>query len=73
NHQEKNARVLEKHGAAVVIREADCDGDSLYDTVRELLADENRRRQMSKAAHEMAVVDSAERIYDAVIRLSKTR
>ncbi len=73
NHQEKNARVLEKHGAAVVIREADCDGDSLYDTVKELLADKAKRRQMSKAAHEIAVVDSTERIYDAVIRLSKTR
>ena len=26
NHQEKNARVLERSGAAAVVREADCDG-----------------------------------------------
>ena len=67
NHQEKNARVLEKHGAAMVIREADCDGDSLYEAVKALLADKERLRAMRAAAGNMAVVDATEQIY-AVIR-----
>ena len=67
NHQEKNARVLEKHGAAVVVREADCDGDSLYETAKALLDDPERLKAMRMAAKKLAVVDSTERIY-AVIR-----
>ena len=66
NHQEKNARVLERHGAAVVIRECDCDGESLYETVKELLGDREKLRGMSAAAARMAVVDSAEQIYGVI-------
>lgn len=66
NHQEKNARVLERHGAAVVVRESECDGDSLYDTVKALLSDRERLRDMAMAAARMAVVDSAEQIYDVI-------
>lgn len=62
NHQEKNARVLEKHGAAVVLREQDCDGDSLYETAKTLLEDPERLRSMRAAAHRLAVLDAAERI-----------
>ena len=39
NHQEKNARVLEDAGAAAVVREADCDGRSLYETAKAILSD----------------------------------
>jgi len=63
NHQEKNARVLEKHGAAVVIREADCDGDSLYEAAKALLSDPEKLRAMRIAARNMAVVDATEQIY----------
>lgn len=73
NHQEKNARVLEKHGAAVVIREADCDGDVLYETAKAILQDKERCKVMTAAAHRMAVVDAAERIYQVVLDLAKTR
>ena len=37
NHQEKNARVLEQHGAAVVLLEPETDGGELYQTAKELL------------------------------------
>lgn len=67
DHQEKNARVLERHGAAVVLREAECDGDVLYEQVRRLLSDQQKLREMGNCAAAMAVVDSAEQIY-AVIR-----
>lgn len=71
NHQEKNAAVLERRGAAVVLHEAQCSGKLLFDTASELLADTERTKAMSKALHEMAVVDSTERIYAAIVDLAK--
>ncbi len=70
NHQEKNARVLEHHGAAVVVREAECDGTSLYETAKELLGDEQRLRQMRIAAKKLAVVDATEQIYRVIQSLA---
>ena len=71
NHQEKNARVLEKHGAAVVLRESECDAKTLYEAAKSILHDEARRRKMTAAAHELAVVDAAERIYNVTLELAK--
>ena len=70
DHQEKNARVLERHGAAVVLRENECDADTLYETVKQLLADKEKLREMGYAAAKLAVVDSAEQIYDVIRTLS---
>lgn len=70
NHQEKNARVLEKRGAAVVVREKDCDGDSLYETARALLSDPDRLREMRLAARRLAVVDAAEQILQVIRELA---
>jgi len=71
NHQEKNARVLEKHGAAVVIRENECDGDSLYEAAKRVLADDKKLLQMRQAARSMAVVDAAEQILQVITGLAK--
>lgn len=73
NHQEKNARILERRGAAVVLREEECDGAALYRTAKELLEDAPRRAQMRKALREVAVIDSAERIYSIIMELAKSR
>ena len=73
NHQEKNARILEQRGAAVVLRECDCDGEVLYRTARELLEDKGRCRKMRSALREMAVIDSAERIYRILVEMSKAQ
>ncbi len=70
NHQEKNARILDRRGAAVVVRESECDGDSLYALARELLSDEERLRTMRRALQDMAVLDSAERIYTILRELA---
>lgn len=70
NHQEKNARILEAHGAAVVLREDECDGRRLYETAKALLDDRARCAAMRSALHEMAVVDSAERIYGIITELA---
>lgn len=71
NHQEKNARVLENGGGAVVILEKDCTPEVLYAEVQGLLVDEQRREEMSRALHGMVKIDSAERICDIVEELAK--
>ena len=71
NHQEKNARVLEEAGGAVVILEKDCTPEILYAEVQGLLVDEERREQMSKALRSLVKIDSAERICDIVEELAK--
>ncbi len=71
NHQEKNARVLESTGGAVVILEKDCTPQRLYDAVKELLADESRRADMSRKLHAQVRLDSTQRICDIVEALAK--
>ena len=73
NHQEKNARILEKRGAAEVLLERDCDGKTLYEKTEALLADPDRRGKMRQALLSMAVVDSAERIYHIILELARAR
>lgn len=71
NHQEKNARVLESAGGAVVLLEKDCTPRRLYETVQQLLADEPLRKKMSAALHGQVKINSAERICDIIGDLSK--
>lgn len=69
NHQEKNARVLEERGGAVVVLEPDCTAEKMYDLIRELLADDSRRKEMKKALQSMVQVDSTQKICDMVEEL----
>lgn len=61
NHQEKNARLLESGGGAVVLLEKDCTPQRLYSLIRELLDDSQRREQFSRRLHSMFRLDSTER------------
>lgn len=71
NHQEYNARVLADAGGAVMILEKDSSGALLYETSRKILEDTELRRKMSAAMSDMGTIDSAEKIYAAVMRLCK--
>ena len=71
NHQEKNARILEQHGGAVVLREAECSGEKLYGETKKLLEDKDGLVNMGRAVQEMAVPDSAERIFKMILELGK--
>ena len=73
NHQEKNARILEKRGAAVVVSEKNCTGEALYQTAKELLADPERCKAMRKALHAASVVDSTERILGILLELAEKK
>ena len=71
NHQEKNARVLEQAGGAVVVLEKDCTAQGMYELVMGLLRDVQRREEMSRNLHAMARLDSTEQICDIVEELAK--
>ncbi len=73
NHQEKNARVLERQGAAMVMLEPGLTGEALYQAAKELMRDAKRRSEMRAALHKMSVVDSAERIYETILELAAER
>ena len=70
NHQEKNARVLEEAGGAVVVLEKDCSPEKMYELVTQLLDDGNRRKEMTGALHSLVKSDSAQRICDIVEELA---
>ena len=71
NHQEKNARVLSDRGAAVLMLEPECTGDSLYQQVQTMLADPQGLAAMSQELKTMAVTDANERIYQVLLELMK--
>ena len=71
NHQEKNARLLETHGGAVVITEPEATGGGLYDAVSAILSDSEKRSSMARAMKELGIPDATERIYDTVMALVK--
>jgi len=71
NHQEKNARVLEAGGGAIVVLEKDCTPEKMYGLIRQLLDDEQGRKEMSRKLHDMVRLDSAQRICEIVEELTK--
>ncbi len=71
NHQEKNARVLSDQGAAVLLREADCVENTLYDEAALLLRERERREKMAAALKAMAVPDAGEKIYETLREIMK--
>ena len=62
NHQEKNARAMEKPGGAVVILEKECTAQRVFDEIRKIVSDPKVSEKMQKALHAMVVPDSAERV-----------
>ena len=71
NHQEKNAEVLAQREGAVMIPEKDCTAELLYDQIKTLLADSDRRKKMICRLQEMVRMDSTERICDILEDLVK--
>ncbi len=73
NHQEFNARALERAGGAVVLLEKDVTGDVMYAEAKRLLGDDAVRKRMSEGLQSMAVLDSTERIYEAIKDLAEEK
>lgn len=62
NHQEKNAREVENVGGALVLTEAECSGELLYNSVLGLIRDPERIARMEKASKEMGQPEACEKI-----------
>ena len=71
NHQEKNARVLEKAGGARVFLEGEFDAPSLLQTVKELLADRETLSRMSEAMSALSVPDATDQICSIILGLTE--
>jgi UDP-N-acetylglucosamine--N-acetylmuramyl-(pentapeptide) pyrophosphoryl-undecaprenol N-acetylglucosamine transferase len=67
NHQYHNAMVLQNANAAVVIEEKDLTSQKLIDTFTALCKDGEKLKTLSKNAAELAILDCADRIYNAVM------
>ena len=71
NHQEKNARVLEAAGGAVVLLEPDCSGQALFRAASGILHDQERRTAMENAMSALGIRDATERIYQTVLEICR--
>jgi len=69
NHQEYNARVLEKAGAASVILDKDLNAEVLTATLNRMLRNKDSLTQMGKNAKKIAIPDTLDRIYGEISKL----
>ena len=73
NHQEFNARALEKAGAAKVILNKDLTDETLGAAMEELLADEEKLKSMAEASRKLGRPQAAEEIAEMVLALAKRK
>ena len=66
NHQEYNARVLEKVGAAKIILDKDLNSEILGNTINKIVKDKNELKQMGENANKVAMLDVENRIYEEI-------
>jgi UDP-N-acetylglucosamine--N-acetylmuramyl-(pentapeptide) pyrophosphoryl-undecaprenol N-acetylglucosamine transferase len=71
NHQELNARVVEKVGGAIVITEAELSPERLAGAISEVLADPQRAERMGRAAQQLATPDATKNIVDLIERIQQ--
>ena len=69
NHQYINAKSLEDDGACIILEEKDFDKDSLVKLVDETINDKDKLKSMRSALLKRAVLDSATKIYEEIIKL----
>ena len=66
NHQEQNAKALEKVGACKVLLESELNPDSLYNAINSLADNKELRDKMSVNLKEVACPDALEKLYELV-------
>ncbi len=71
NHQEHNARAVEKSGGAIVICESELNVEKLSEAVKRVLEDETVLEAMQKGSKSIGVPDATDKIYRLVKELIK--
>lgn len=66
DHQAKNARAMADERAAVLIPNAELSGERLANTIRELLSDQSRLKEIESNARRIAILDAEQRIVNLV-------
>jgi len=71
NHQELNARVVERAGGGMVIIEAELSPERLAKTIGEVAGDRERAARMGLAAKGLAVPDATKKIVDLLEKIER--
>lgn len=71
NHQEYNARVLEKAGAAKVIVDKDLNGKTLDNIIIELTKDNKKLQEMGSKSRQLSIDNVEDRIYAEIEEVLK--
>jgi len=71
NQQEENAKQVQKTGGAILIREKDCTGESLFEVISFLLSDGERLQTMADAQKALGAPDAAKRIAGLALELCR--
>lgn len=69
NHQEYNARNFEENGASIMILEKELDGKILIRTIKDLLNDGDRLKEMSENGRRISKVNANKEIVDLIQEL----
>lgn len=73
NHQEYNAKVLEKVGAAKIILDAKLDDNILNSTINEIISDKEKMCRMSENAHMVEIKNVEDKIYVELCKILETK
>ena len=71
NHQEYNARVLEKVGAAKIILDKDLNSEILENTIEKMVRDKSKLKKMGENATKVAMQNVEDRIYKEIKEVVK--
>lgn len=71
NHQEYNARIMEKHGAAYVVLDKELTGELLCEKVEELLRDATKLAEMAQASLALGRAQAADDIARLACSIAK--
>jgi len=69
NHQEINARIMEKEGASIVVLQKNLESELLEISLQVLIENKSKLAQMSKNAKQLARLDSAKLIVDDILKI----
>jgi len=69
NHQELNARVVERAGGGIVITESELTPERLAAAISEVISDPARAQRMGAAAKSLASPEATKRIVDTIEKI----
>ena len=68
NHQEINARIMEKEGASIVVAQKNLNSELLEISLQSLIGNKLKLKEMSENAKRLAKLDSAQLIVDDILK-----